>query len=205
MELEPTRKLFDRWASTYDRGVQQRLMFGPVHDAALDAFEAVGPAPGDVLDVGCGTGRLLESAARRFRGARLTGVDVSAAMVAAARRKHEGDARFTFEPGDASELRLDPASFDATFSTMSFHHWGDQAAGIRGIARVLRPGGLFVLADVDLPLVKLLSPLFERAARAHFRGPAAIQRLLEQADFTVVSRRSFRALSPVQLFVARKS
>jgi hypothetical protein len=54
-------------------------------------------------------------------------------------------------------------------------------------------------------LVKLLSPLFERAARAHFRGPAAIQRLLEQADFTVVSRRSFRALSPVQLFVARKS
>jgi ubiquinone/menaquinone biosynthesis C-methylase UbiE len=205
MDPEPTRKLFDRWASTYDRGVQQTLMFGPVHEAVLDAFEALGAAPGAVLDVGCGTGRMLESAARRWRGARLTGVDVSAAMVAAARRKHEGDARFTFEEGDASELRLTPASFDATFSTMSFHHWGDQPAGLRGISRGLRSGGLFVLADVDLPFVALLSPLFERAAGAHFRGPSAIERLLEQAGFAVVSRRRFRAVSPVQLFVARKS
>jgi ubiquinone/menaquinone biosynthesis C-methylase UbiE len=193
---------FDHWASSYDRSILQRFMFGPVHDAVLNAFSAAAPPPRDVLDVGCGTGRLLESAARRWTEARLTGIDPSAAMLAVARRKHVDDARFTFKQGDASELPLDAASFDAAFTTMSFHHWGDQAAGIREVARVLRPGGLFVLADVDVPFLSLWQPLLNWTDHVHVQGPQAIQRLLEQAGFSVVSRRRFWPVLRVQVIVA---
>ena len=196
---------FDNWAPSYDRSILQRFMFGPVHDAVLDAFGAAGAPPRDVLDVGCGTGRLLELAARRWTKARQTGIDASEAMVAEAQRKHDGDPRFTFKHGDASELPLEPGSFDAAFSTISFHHWGDQAAGIREVARVLRAGGLFVLADVDVPFLFLMRPLRKWIDHVHFQDPQAIQLLLEQAGFSVVSQRRLWALLRVQVVVARKN
>jgi ubiquinone/menaquinone biosynthesis C-methylase UbiE len=195
---------FDRWAPRYDRSLLQRLMFEPIHEAVLTAYSAAAPAPGDVLDVGCGTGRLLEAAGRRWGEVRLTGVDVSDAMIAEARRKHERDARFRFERADAATLPLDTAAFDAAFSTMSFHHWADQLAGVREVARVLRPGGLFVLADIEVPLLTLLRPLLDRLDRARFLRPDEIQRLLEAAGLSAVSRRRCRRIPPTQLFVARK-
>jgi ubiquinone/menaquinone biosynthesis C-methylase UbiE len=179
-------------------------MFKPIHEAVLNEYGAVGGAFDDVLDVGCGTGRLLESAAQRWSGARLTGIDPSEAMVAEARRKHEGDARFTFTVAGASDLPLEPSSFDTAFSTMSFHHWGDQASGIREVARVLRPGGLFVLADIDVPLLFLLHPLLTLGGHANFQGPRGIRRLLEQAGLSIVMSRRFWRLSRVQLVVARR-
>jgi len=204
MESRRNAGFFDHWASSYDRSIHQKVMFEPVHEAALDACSAAGASPQDVLDVGCGTGRLLESAARRWAQARLTGIDVSEAMVAEAQRKHPADARFTFKQGDASALPLEAASFDAAFSTMSFHHWDDQALGIREIARVLRPGGLFVLADVDVPLLFLLRPLVAWRDRAHFQAPEDIERFLQQAGLSVVAHRRFWRLVRVQLFVGRK-
>ena len=126
---------FDQWAPKYDRSIFQRLMFGPVHEAVLEAAIAAGAAPHDVLDVGSGTGRLLELAARRWPEAQLTGIDLSEAMVAEAHRKHDIDPRFTFKQGNSSDIPLADASFDVAFSTISFHHWGDQAGGIRSIAQ----------------------------------------------------------------------
>ena len=91
MARNPGQERFNRWAHSYDRSILQRFLFEPVHDAVLGAFSELSVPPCDVLDVGCGTGRLLESAAARWNGARFTGVDASVEMVAEARRKHEGD------------------------------------------------------------------------------------------------------------------
>src|SRR2546423_7076859 len=57
----------------------------------------------------------------------------------------------TFFTGMAEALPLQDASVDLALSTISFHHWHDQAAGIREIARVLRPGGYFLLVDLSFP------------------------------------------------------
>jgi ubiquinone/menaquinone biosynthesis C-methylase UbiE len=180
-------------------------MFGPVHEAVLNDYGAVGATPSDVLDVGCGTGRLLEAAAKRWGTTRLTGIDPSEPMIAEARRKHEADARFTFKVADASDLPLESSSFDAAFTTMSFHHWGDQAAGIREVARVLRPGGFFVLADVDPPFLSLLSPLLKWTDHANFQGLSAIRQFLEQAELVPMTQRRFWPLLRVQILVARKA
>jgi ubiquinone/menaquinone biosynthesis C-methylase UbiE len=202
MTTERTR--FDRWAPRYDRSILQRFMFEPVHQAALRAFEEIaGGPPHDILDAGCGTGRLLEAAAQRWSGTRLTGIDPSEGMIAQARGKHEGDTRFTFKLGDAAALPLEPAAFDAAFSTISFHHWSDQAAGVRELARVLRPGGLFVLADIDVPFLFLLHPLLSLTRHVHMQDRRSIQRFLEGAGFSIVLRRRVWPLSPVVVFVAR--
>jgi ubiquinone/menaquinone biosynthesis C-methylase UbiE len=200
----PGQEKFNRWARSYDRSVLQRLMFEPVHDAVLSASGAASAQPHDVLDVGCGTGRLLENAAGRWDSAHFTGVDASEEMVTEARGKHKGGARFVFKQGDASLLPLESDSFDVVFSTMSFHHWGDQAAGVREVARVTRPGGLFVLADVDVPFLSLLRPLLTWTDHVSFQRPEEIRRLLEQAEFSVLSHRRFWAVVRTQLFVARK-
>jgi len=195
---------FDRWASSYDRSLHQRLTFEPIHRAVLKAYDACGPAPRDVLDVGCGTGRLLEAAGRRWADARLTGVDASEQMLAQARRKGEGDPRLTFERGDASALPLPDASIDAAFSTMSFHHWADREGGVREVLRVLRPGGIFILADIKMPLLVLLRPVVNRGDRATFERPGIVRGYLERAPFAILMQKKSWLPTPAYLFVARK-
>ncbi len=57
-----------------------------------------------------------------------------------------------FHVAMAEALPLPDASVDLAFSTLSFHHWANQAKGISEVARVLRPQGRFLLADITIPL-----------------------------------------------------
>ena len=204
MSINPSQHRFNQWANTYDRSILQRLLFEPVHDAVLDAFSASSAPPREVLDVGCGTGRLLETAAGRWDHVRLTGVDASEEMIAQAQRKHVGDQRYVFKHGDASALPIESNSCDAVFSTLSFHHWGDQTAGLREIERVMRPGAVFVLADMDPPLPWLLKPLYRVGNHANLQSPKDIERLFHEAGLLAEAPRRFWTVLRTQLFVARK-
>lgn len=138
---------FEHWARRYESSWMQRRLFTRVHSAVLDLAAPL-PPPVSLLDVGCGTGRLLRAAALRWPDAQLIGVDPAQGMVDVARQLTPG---VTIHRGLAESLPLPNATVDLVFSTLSFHHWHDQAAGVREIARVLRPGGHFVLADFTLP------------------------------------------------------
>jgi ubiquinone/menaquinone biosynthesis C-methylase UbiE len=193
-------RLFDRWAPRYDQSLLQPLLFSPTHIAVLDAAVDAGAHPRNVLDLGCGTGRLLERAAQQWPDAHFIGVDLSSQMIAEARKKHTADGRFRFEVGDAAALSqvVEPAFVDVAFSTISFHHWSDQLGGVLQVARVLRPGGLFVLADIRPPL--LLRPIMRR-----FHGIRSRQRLFEDGGLTVVEqRRPLRLGRHVLITVGRK-
>ena len=145
---------FDRWAATYDQSVMQRLYFGPVHSKMLDLLRRQGPktSPGCILDVGCGTGRLLRAASVYWPEAQLLGVDPAARMVTEAIRLNP---KATFKIASAEMLPFPDQSADIVLSSLSFHHWADQPKGLHEIARVLRPGGYFCLADHALLLTKL--------------------------------------------------
>ena len=137
---------FNRWATTYDRHWMQRLIFNPIQRTVLQvAAEQVG-SPSTILDVGCGTGKLLKSARGRFPGARLVGVDAAVEMVKYA-QSSTPDGTIEFRQATAEELPFPDASFDLVFSTMTFHHWHNQARGAAEVARVLTPGGRWLLAD----------------------------------------------------------
>jgi len=184
-----SRDFFDRWAPRYDRSAQQRFFFGPAHVAALEAASAADVAPDDILDVGCGTGRLLDRAAQQWPQARLVGIDASPQMINVANRKHDGDARFHFEVADAVLLPFGASRADVAFSTFSHHHWSDQQGAVRDISRVLRPAGLFILANIEL--------CREADSRQSLFGNAGLE-VIEQ-------RRPLRLAGAVLLTIGRKS
>ena len=146
-------KRFNRWAATYDQSVMQRLFFGPVHAKMLDLLgQELKVSPRCIIDVGCGTGRLLRAASVRWPEAQLLGVDPAERMVSEAKRLNPN---VTFKLASAESLPFPDQTADLVLTSLSFHHWANQTKGLQEIARVLRPGGLFCLADHDLLLLKL--------------------------------------------------
>jgi SAM-dependent methyltransferase len=75
---------FDRWASTYEASPLQPALFAPVHQTTLQLAQQLLPDARRILDVGCGTGRLLRQPRQRYWRAELVGVDLARGMVAAA-------------------------------------------------------------------------------------------------------------------------
>lgn len=140
------RAAFDDRAPGYDGGWRGRLHH-EIADRTADLAVATAGAPGHVLDVGCGTGYLLRTLARRYPGAqRLCGIDAAPQMVETALAFADDD-RLSFTVGVAERLGYPDATFDLVVSTTSFDHWTDQQAGLAECARVLRPGGHVVLVD----------------------------------------------------------
>ncbi len=180
---------FDEWASTYDRHWMQRWLFTPVQQVVLDLAAAEVPAPKAILDVGCGTGRLLRAAHQRFPSARLEGVDAAEGMVEEARRA-AGDAPVHFQQAFAEALPFPDASFDVVVSTLTFHHWSDQRRGVAEVARVLAPGGRWIIADF---IATGPFGLFARMIGAHqFPSRDLFDAMLGAAGLGVVARRSVR-------------
>ena len=116
-------------------------------EAALDAMlSAVGATVGsgdEVVDIGCGVGRLTRVLARRAR--RVIAVDVSSEMLARAARLNPGLDNVEWLHGDGEGLTGIPdASVDACVSHVVFQHIPDPAVTlgyVREMGRVLRPGG----------------------------------------------------------------
>lgn len=108
-----------------------------VSELGLPVMELLAPRPGErILDLGCGDGALTRRLAES--GARVTGVDASAAMVDAARALGL-DARVA----DAMDLPF-RNEFDAVFSNAALHWMPRPDAVLVGVRRALVPGGRFV-------------------------------------------------------------
>ena len=109
-----------------------------VHGLAGGVLEWLAAKPGEsILDLGCGDGQLTQRIAAT--GAKVMGVDTSAAMVAAARALG-----VKAEEASAESLPFPDRAFDAVFSNAALHWVRDQDAMMAEVHRVLKPGGRFV-------------------------------------------------------------
>lgn len=179
--MPPHRDLaaYNDRAPEYDHGWRGRLHH-EITDRTADLAVAAIASPGSVLDVGCGTGHLLRTLARRYPDARqLCGIDAAPQMIATASAVGDDD-RLSFAVGLAEDLRYPDGTFDLIVSTTSFDHWTDQQAGLVECARVLRPGGHLVLVD-QFSWWLLPTLATSRRGKARTRGRAGA--LLRRAGF----------------------
>ena len=169
---------FSREARQYEDSRIQGWFSAPIHNRVLDLAGSA-PDSSTILDVGCGTGRLLRTAGERWPTSRLVGVDPAAGMIAVAREKTP---KATFYETPANAIPLPDASVAIAFATVSFHHWADKPRGLMEISRVLRPGGAFINADLLWPnWIRWLVNDWHPSAPA----PAILQTMLRLARLPV--------------------
>jgi 2-polyprenyl-6-hydroxyphenyl methylase/3-demethylubiquinone-9 3-methyltransferase len=108
-----------------------------------------------VLDLGCAGGFMAEAMA--VRGARVTGIDPAAAAIDAARHHARGAGlRIGYDVGVGEALPYDDADFDAVVCVDVLEHVTDLHKVLSEVARVLRPGGMFLFDTINRnPLARL--------------------------------------------------
>jgi len=201
---EANKTYYNAFSSNYEQH-RGRNDPGGYHEL-LDELEAsyvaqFGTAK-DVLEVGCGTGLVLERISRFAKHAK--GVDLSPGMLEKALARG-----LDAVEGSATDLPFADASFDVTCSFKVLAHIPEIDRALSEMARVTRPGG-YVLAELYNPfslraLVKRYGPAGRIAAGAHeknvylrFDSPARAK-AMTPAGFRYVGARGIRIITPTAL------
>lgn len=136
-------RIFGKMMEAMNENAYQRAL--SLLDAARDAA---------VVEIGFGTGRLVELLLERAPDGRIAGVDPAATMVDVARSRSAirgAGERVDLRLGEAARLPWADASFDAALALHCFQFWADPIAVAREVLRVLRPGGRFVVVLREHP------------------------------------------------------
>ena len=99
----------------------------------------------NLLDVGCGTGSMIELLTSEYPDRHYTGLDLTPRMIEAANAK--GLKNATFLVGDSENLPFKGEEFDEVICANSFHHYPNPQKFFDGVARVLAHGGKLILRD----------------------------------------------------------
>jgi SAM-dependent methyltransferase len=138
----PASISFDRAAETYDR---TRALPPEAMRAVLDVIAPELRARQPSLEIGVGTGRLALPLAAR--GVRVTGLDLSAAMLAKLVEKSEGRRPVDLVRGDGTRLPFRDEAFGSALAVHVLHLITDWRAAVSELVRAVRPGGA-ILVDV---------------------------------------------------------
>jgi SAM-dependent methyltransferase len=186
----------DVWAEEWRRTDRS---LAPVNLALVAEIKAkAGPSP-HILDIGCGAGATSLALADAIPEARITGLDLSEALVAVARERASDRARLRFEAGDAATWSPAEAGFDLIVSRHGIMFFDDPVGAFANLRALARPGAHLVFSCFrdrgDNEWVRAMRPLFERfapetlaapeppAGPFAFADPARIESVLREAGF----------------------
>lgn len=155
----------------------------PIYEFGLSQIAL--PPAGRILDAGCGGGELLRRMAARAPDTAFSGIDVSPASVAAARRLNRravAAGRMEIRQGTVEALPWPEATFDLVTACETVYFWLDPAANFREVARVLKPGGRFaiILEATDPAAARVWT---DALPSMHVRTPEELSTLLSAAGF----------------------
>lgn len=209
-------KILESATTRYDKGI--RMLTGGKLDDAYDRLTSDIAEGQNVLDVGCGTGALALRAARK--GAFVRGIDINPQMLEIARKRADesglGEKMVFCEMGIA-ELGGEPErSYDVVLSALCFSELSADELDytLKEVMRLLKPGGLLLVADevspdnflrravnriAGLPMKIITYVITQTTTTAVKHLPERV----EGAGFSLVSIRSSRSKSFMEL-IARK-
>ena len=189
-----SRKHFDRQAAEYDqRDTYYYSRNGKISCRDIASLLRHHPYR-TLLDVGCGTGFLLELLSAQ-RSAEYHGLDLSEEMLRMAEKKQIPGVSFT--AGSAEALPFASETFDVVTCSQSFHHYPHPEKAMAEAFRVLKPGGLYILSDtgiggvggwIDNHILFRLST----SGDCHTENRKGIARGMERAGFTVTDCRQIK-------------
>jgi malonyl-CoA O-methyltransferase len=138
------RRSFDRASDRYD---QFAVLQAEVRKVLIDRLELVRLEPEVIADIGCGTGHASRALKRRYLRARVVALDLSPAMLRAARRQQGFLRRFQRVCADAARLPFADASIDLLYCNLVLQWCDDPDAVFAEFRRVLRPHGLLTFSS----------------------------------------------------------
>jgi ubiquinone/menaquinone biosynthesis C-methylase UbiE len=172
------RAFYEQYAPRYDRETDyyDRFLLGDRR------ARVCGHARGSVLEVAIGTGRNLTFYPR---GIRLTGIDLTPAMLSVARnRARDLGMSVSLVQGNAQALPFADATFDTVVCTLALNAIPDDRAAIAEMYRILRPAGALLLLG---------------HVASHLRPVRALQRLLERKSLPIAGDHQTRQPVPILL------
>lgn len=171
IDRERVRRAFSNRAACYDAlaVVQQRVV-----QRFLDRTFPCEGAPATILDVGAGTGMLLEALVRRFPSVVAVGLDMAHGMAKSAARRFPPGSMTTLLCGDGELLPFRDGCFDMVVSTSTYQWLDPLDRAFREAWRVLKPGGRFCFALFGEATLFELKTSYRRAL--HLHGCAAADR-----------------------------
>jgi ubiquinone/menaquinone biosynthesis C-methylase UbiE len=196
--LTNKQQLFDLWAPLYDF-LFPSLFYQASHQRMLEYVEL--PQHPNVLDLGCGTGRLLQRLANHYPDLRGTGLDFSPEMLHQARHYNRHRPRLIFVRGNAAPLCFANEQFDSVFNTFSFLHYLEPERVLAEINRVLRPGGTFYLVDptTDAPTGMGFVPVTPAGIRLY--SPPMREQMGKQVGFRCLKHHYLLGSNLLTIFI----
>lgn len=182
---EQSRKAYNRIAENYNNTFDGRFtrLFKDelVSRVILNQNDAV-------LDVGCGTGELLDRLYHKcpIKG---VGVDISDEMIKAAKLQYN---KFDFIVSSCAPLPFDDNSFDVLTVSASFHHFPEPREFAKEANRVLKHGGEIYIAEVYYPIPirqivnSIILPLYNSGDVKIYHSKELVE-IFKKANFTLIS------------------
>lgn len=175
-----SRSYFDEVAPQWDR-LRESFFKEAVRDKALSVANV--HRDRIAADIGCGTGFITEGLVQR--GLKVIAVDGSLAMLSEMKQKFAGSDLIDYRQGEACSLPIQDETVDYAFANMYLHHVDIPPAAIKEMARVLKPGGLLVITDLDEHHFEFLKKEHSDQWMGFLR--ADIQRWLEDAGLREIA------------------
>jgi ubiquinone/menaquinone biosynthesis C-methylase UbiE len=182
---------WDRRATSYD---QRRVDYFRFIQRKLLSFIGL-QKPTTLLDLGCGTGWAVRTAAEMLEGdGRFVGIDISPEMIKRAKAKALGMNAVEFHRASADKLPFEDSSFDVVICTNSFHHYPDPVKALAEARRVLRKQGHIYILDLtrDTFWARWLNRRVTKKEKEHvkFYSTAEYREMFRTAGLTYIQSES---------------
>lgn len=154
LNLHDIRRRSDRAATTFD---EADFVHAVTREGLLTRLEPLLLQPTRILDLGCATGATGRMLRKRFKRAHIVSLDLSRAMLGAARKNRPWLSRMSFVQGNARQLPFADGSFDLVAANQMLPWDPEPQSVFEEVARVLKKGGVFAFATLGPDSLRELS------------------------------------------------